>query len=142
MIPNIDVLTTPIDEVDHPNRTYKIVRIGSTDSKMPVYYNRINGYTDDLDATKQAIYFILGTERYRFQIYSWDYGVELFDLFGKPMPFVISEIPRRIREALLTDDRISDVNEFSFEKNGNKLHVSFIVETIHGQIPTELEVMV
>lgn len=99
-----------------------------------------NSYIDELDAVKQAIYLILSTERYEFPIYSWDYGVELIDLYGKPMPYVMSELPRRITEALTQDNRIDDVIDFEFEKNGKKLHTTFTVVTNAGNVYTGLEV--
>ena len=102
--------------------------------------NRITDYIDDLDAIKQAIYLILSTERYQYIIYSWDYGVELVDLIGKPMPYVMAEVPRRVKEALIQDDRIEDVVDFEFTKKGKQLHVKFTVVSNIGNIPTELEV--
>jgi phage baseplate assembly protein W len=105
-----------------------------------VVSDRISGYTDGLDAIKQAIYLILNTERYGFIIYSWDYGVELVDLIGKPMPYVKSELPRRIKDALVQDDRIDDVVDFEFEQHGKKLHTTFTVITNIGNISTTLEV--
>ena len=142
MIPNIDILTSPIESKEYPNRTYKAVFSNVNFNKNDVYKNRINGYTDDLDALKQTIYLILNTERYKFPIYSWDYGVELYNLFGKPMPYVKAELPERIKEALTMDERISDVIDFEFKKNGKKLGVSFTVVTTAGNISSELEVEV
>lgn len=136
MIPNINILMTDIQEVEYPSRTYKIEVKNSEDD------DRINGYTDDLKAIQQAIYLILNTERYQHPIYSWDYGVELVDLMGKPMSYVISEIPRRVTEALTQDSRITNVRDFEFEKNKSKLKVTFVVETTLGNVPTDLEVNV
>ena len=67
------------------------------------------------------VYYPLYISRYKHIIYSSDYGVELADLFGKPMPYVIPEIPRRIEEALLVDDRINKVDGFDlkYDKQGN-----------------------
>lgn len=130
MIPSINILTEEITERKYPNRTYKIV----------FNNDRISGYTDDLDALTQAVYLILSTERYQHMIYSWDYGVELLDLIGKPMPYVMAEIPRRIKEALIQDNRIEDVVNFEFEKRGKQLNVKFTVISNIGNIPTELEV--
>ena len=130
MIPNISILTEKITERTYPNKTYKI----------DIDKNRISGYTGGLDAVMQAVYLILSTERYQCIIYSWDYGVELFDLIGKPMPYVMSEIPRRIKEALIQDNRIKDVIDFEFETKGNKLNVTFTVVSNSGNIPTKLEV--
>lgn len=130
MIPNTPILTEEIKEENYPTNTYKVL----------VDMNRINGYTDELKALIQTIYFILNTERYQYPIYSWDYGVELVDLIGKPMPYVMSELGRRIKEALTQDDRILKVNNFQFTKNKKKLHVTFDVISIYGTIPTEKEV--
>lgn len=134
MIPNVKVLMADIEEVDHPSRTYKIeVRNNDND-------DRINGHIDDLQAIQQAIYLILNTERYKYPVYSWDYGVELVDLIGKPIPYVISEIPRRITEALTQDSRILNVRDFEFEKYKSTLNVTFVVETTLGDISSDLEV--
>lgn len=141
MIPNVNILMEEITEITHPSRTHKIV-IKEEDIDKPIRQDRINGYTDDLDAIKQAIYLILSTERYQHIIYSWDFGVELADLFGKPMTYVMSEIPRRITEALTQDDRIDDVVDFEFERNGKKLHTTFTAVTTAGNVTTELEVEV
>ena len=135
MIPSISTLTDKITEEVYPNKTYKIIF-------DKVNEDRISGYTDELDAIAQAIYLILSTERYQHIIYSWDYGVELIDLVGKPMPYVISEIPRRIKEALIQDNRINDVVDFEFKQNGKKLNVKFTVVSISGNISTGLEVAV
>lgn len=132
MIPNVDILMEEITEVSYPSRTYKI----------NFENDRINGYTDDLDAVRQAVYLILSTERYKFIIYSWDYGVELVDLIGQPIPYVMAELPRRITEALTQDDRIDDVVDFEFEHKGKKLHTTFTVVSNVGKISTELEVEV
>ena len=134
MIPNIEILTTDIEEVEYPTETYKI------EVRTEPEEDRIKGYTDDLEAIQQAIYLILNTERYEFPIYSWDYGVELVDLVGKPMSYVMSELPRRVKDALIQDDRISDVKDFTFEINKKRLHTTFTVITNRGDITTELEV--
>lgn len=157
MIPNIEILSQEITERTYPNKTYQInfltinieesgvigsatvgrLTLGKTESSQ---VNRIIGYVDDLESIKQAIYLILSTERYQYLIYSWDYGVELIDLIGKPMPYVIAEVPRRITEALTQDDRIKDVVDFEFEAKGNKLNVTFTVVSNSGNIPTRLGV--
>ena len=142
MVPNVSIISTPINEQTHPNKTYKAVVDERLVIGQNVYKNRINNYVDDLDAIEQTIYFILGTETYQFPIYSWNYGVASIDLLGKPMPYVKAELPERIKEALTMDERISDVIDFEFKKNGKKLGVSFTVVTTAGNISSELEVEV
>lgn len=118
----------------YPNKTYK----------MQIDDNRIQGtITKDLEAVEQAVYKILNTERYKHVIYSWNYGVELNDLFGKPMPYVLPEIPRRITEALTQDDRITDVTDYdlSYTKDGAVL-AKFTVVSIYGDFTEEVIVNV
>lgn len=130
MIPSIELLNTEITEQTFPSRTYNVI----------IEKGRISGYADDLEAVKQSAYFILSTERYKYPIYSWDYGVELVDLIGKPVPYVMSEIPRRVTEALTQDNRVQSVTDFEFTKNGKRLHVSFTVTTDCGDLHSALEV--
>ncbi len=119
-----------IIEEDEPSKTFAI------DSERQRMEERI----DALDAMKQAIEKILSTERYEYAIYSWDYGVELADLFGMPQSYVKSELKRRIEEALIQDDRILEIRDFevSFERNIAK--ASFRAITEHGELLLEKEV--
>ena len=102
----------------------------------------LSGYVDGIEAVKQAIFCILNTERYDWIIYNWNYGVELKDLFGKPIGIVKSKVKKRIREALMQDDRIQSVDAFSFEISGRKLLVNFTVHTRYGDITTGKEVQI
>ena len=136
MIPSIEILNMEIADTIYPGRTYKIEE-GSGEEENT---SRINGYIDELESIKQAVYLILSTERYAYLIYSWDYGVELVDLYGKPMSYIMSELPRRVEEALTMDDRIESVTDFEFEKIGKKLHAKFTVVTTIGNIESEVEV--
>ena len=117
-----------------PNATYK----------MLVEDEQVAGkISTDLSAVRQAVYKILNTERYKHIIYSWNYGCELKELIGKPVPYCLSEIPRRIKEALVWDDRITDVQDFdlTYNKLGSVL-AKFTVITIYGDIEMELEVKI
>lgn len=135
MIPNIPILQENISELEYGSETYRIQL--SEDNN-----DYIKGKVDDIDAIKQAIYLMLNTERYAYNIYSWNYGVELVDLIGQPLPYVTVILPRRIEEALTQDDRIRDVRDFKFTNNKNKLHITFTVVTTVGDIPSELEVII
>ena len=74
-------------------------------------------------------------------IYSWDYGVELSDLIGEPVSYVLPEIKRRITEALTQDDRITDVSGFEFDTSKKGVvQVAFQVETAMGSVQSEIEV--
>lgn len=101
----------------------------------------INGQVENLLAMEQVVYKILNTERYSYNIYSWNYGVEFVELLGKPVYYVCAEIERVITEALLQDDRISSVCDFSFDTSvKNVVLVEFVVTTIFGTFTTVKEV--
>ncbi|MDR1755249.1 MAG: DUF2634 domain-containing protein [Eubacterium sp.] len=121
---------------------YEIVEPSSYTFYLDIEKNICYGFTDNIDAMKQAIYLIIGTERYRYVIFSRNYGIELEDLFGLPTSYVVAEIPRRISEALLHDTRIERVENFSFKIGRGYVYVTFTAVTIFGKIPIEKAVKI
>ena len=110
----------------------------SVNYKMNIKQDIINGTVDELEAMKQVIYKILNTERYQYIIYSWNYGIELMDLFGIPVIYVIPELERRITEALIQDERIESVDDFEFDSSEKRtVKASFTVHTVFGDAQTE-----
>lgn len=110
----------------------------SKNYKMDFEKNIIIGFCDELEAMQQVIYKILNTERYQYIIYSWDYGVELIDLYGEPMTYVCPELERVITEALIQDDRIDSVDNFEFDVSEKRtVKVTFTVHTIFGNVESE-----
>lgn len=106
--------------------------------KMHLKSGTVQGYTDGQDAMRQAIYKILSTERYQYAMYSWNYGVELLDLYGEPMTYVCPELERRITEALTWDERIESVDDFEFDTTTKgEVAVAFTAHTIFGDIEVE-----
>lgn len=131
MIPFVDEGLQPdFETVQQPVKTYR----------MHLEEKRISGMLDGIEAMKQAIYKILNTERYDYLIYSWNYGSEMAELMGQPVPYVYSGIKRKITDALLRDDRITDVGDFSFSKGKGRVSVKFTVATTEGDIEIEKEV--
>lgn len=129
MIPGVNGFLKEDFEIEsQPSKTYK----------MYLEQEVINGMTDGLDAMKQTIYMILNTERYQYIIYSWNYGIELIDLFGEPITYVCPELERRITEALTQDERILLVDAFSFDVSvKGKVHVTFTAHTVFGEVDSE-----
>lgn len=114
----------------------------SHDYKLDIERDRMRGTVENQEAVLQAVYFILNTERYAYVIYSWNYGAELLDLIGQPIDYAMSEVKRRITEALLADDRIESVDGFDFVQTKNTLTVTFTVHTVFGDINAIKEVQV
>ena len=95
---------------------------------------RIVGSIDDLDAVVQSVKKIFQTERYSELIYSSEYGVELWSLVGRDMPYIEASIALRISDSLTSDIRIKGVRDVSVSKvDSSSVSVSFIVETIYGE---------
>jgi hypothetical protein len=122
-----EFLKSEIEITTYPGKTYK----------MDLVKGRIRGNVDELAAMPQTIYCILNTERNTYLAYSDGYGVELEDLFGMPISYVLPELERRIRDALIWDSRIEEVDGFSFEVNQSVVHVTFTVHTIYGNLEME-----
>lgn len=126
-----DGLVPDFEEVLEPSKAHKLY----------IDKNRCVGFVDEIEAMKQAIFLMLSIERYDHIIYSWNNFVELKDLFGMPTSYVASEVPRRIRECLLQDDRINEVDSFVVTTHKNKVHVQYTAHTIFGDITGEKEVI-
>lgn len=100
----------------------------------------VRGDVDAAEAMGQAVAKLLQTERYRYVIYDWNYGIELEDLFGRNVTYVIPELKKRIGEALLADDRVTAVTDFSFRQEQGSVTASFLVHTRVGEIAAERRV--
>lgn len=115
-------------EKEQSSRTYDLVNM--------------KRFIDEREAVSQAVVKILSTERFRESIYSTDYGLELEDLIGLDCDYVCVELERRILEALIADERISDVSDFDFVVKKNRIHASFTVHTVYGDFDAEREFVV
>ena len=128
MLPQINIQNLNELEINSmPSKTYKL-NYGK---------NQIYDTTDDLQALKQAIYIILNTERYNYLIYSWDFGVELKKLIGMEKFQATAQLEQAIKDALLQDSRILNVENFSFAFERKTVTATFTVKTIFGDIESE-----
>jgi hypothetical protein len=123
--------TNGIEEVTLPSTTYQVVD------------GRILGMIDYEQAMLQAIQKIFVTARNDWQIYSDQYGHELDDLVGKEWDYIYADITRVIEEALMSDDRVINVDITSMEQlDETSIQINVSVSTLWGQIQTETEVSV
>lgn len=92
------------------------------------------GLIDSEDAIKQYILKSISTPRFRHLIYNDDYGCEIEDLIEQDLPFdyTRSEVQRMVKEAIIYDDRISNVGNFIVEKTTDKLWIQFTVNLNTG----------
>ena len=119
MLPTSNINISNIEIVKDPSLSYR----------LDIDKERVGKYVDNIESIKQSIYKILSTERYTYTAYDWQYGIELNDLIGQSKSLVKAVLPDRIKEALLVDDRIEDVLDFSFEDiSKTELIVTFNVK--------------
>lgn len=98
--------------------------------------NTITGQIDGREAVKQAIFLALNVERVEYEIYSWNYGVEIKRLLGQPADLASARAQNTITDALMQDDRIISASGFNFTRDKNKVLVTFTVGTSEGDIET------
>ena len=123
-------LDTEIQYVDRPTNTFIIDWTS----------RQIRGMDAGLAAMRQAVEIILANERYRWQIYSSNFGSELEDLPGQSAAYLESEIPPRINDAFSVDNRILSTEDWVFSGSSGTLTVSFNVVTVFGTIREELTI--
>ncbi|ANB62111.1 DUF2634 domain-containing protein [Anoxybacteroides amylolyticum] len=117
----------------------------NNDSTLPSKTYRLDfengrcvGMIDGLEAIKQSIFKMLSTERFKYLIYSDNYGFE--NLIGKERLFVQAELLRRIEEAVLQDTRVLSVEDMNIQFQGDSAIASFVCQTVYGKIEMSKEV--
>lgn len=123
-------LSAGVSFVSQPSRTWYINK----------ETNRIQGECDGWQSVRQAVEIILNVERFRWQIYSPYSGMQWEGLIGQDPGYVASELQRRITDALLMDDRVRGISDFSYTVEGNTLRASLTVNTVYGDTQTSVEV--
>jgi len=102
----------------------------------------IDGTVEKKSAVKIWIYNTLKTERYRWEIYSWQYGSSLEQYIGKSYSdaYINDSVKKEVTEALKVNTNITDVKDFkAYMLDDTTLHMEFYVVTKWGE---EVEVYV
>lgn len=88
------------------------------------------------EAIKVWIWLVLQTPRYRYYIYTWDYGNEFEDLIGQAYTeeYIEAAAQWMTEDCLLENEDIQSISEFSVSMAGDTLTVSFTANTIYGDI--------
>ncbi|MFU0831689.1 MAG: DUF2634 domain-containing protein [Oscillospiraceae bacterium] len=104
-------------------------------NNVPVYKNGNPVIVEGLEAIKVWAWKALHTPRFRYEIYSWDYGNELESLIGQSYSQALkeSEAARYVRECLLINPYITDVKNITVNQSGDKISITGTLETIYGE---------
>ncbi|WP_337982607.1 DUF2634 domain-containing protein [Lysinibacillus sp. C5.1] len=117
--PDIEVM----DAVELPTRTYHL------DFKR----GSCSGLIDGQKAMEQAIFKVLNTIRFKHLIYTNNYGFQ--NMVGYDELYVRGDLSRRIYDALLQDERITSLENFSLEFiSKDDVLITFVARTIYGDV--------
>lgn len=94
---------------------------------------------EGLEAIKVWIWNCLHTERYRYAIYSWQYGVEYEQYIGETITdeYLQSDCQVETEEAMLVNPYITGITDFSATLEGSVLRIVFTVETTLGDMEVD-----
>lgn len=98
-----------------------------------IEYNTFKIVTGD-EAIKVWVYKALKTERYKYLIYSWNYGSELETLIGYKYPkdLLKPELDRYIKECLSVNPYILNITLEDIILDKGSLQVNLTLDTIYN----------
>ena len=95
---------------------------------------------DESPAVRQAVEIILWTQRFLWQIYRPYTGMDYRNLVGLDAGYVGIELKRRLLDALLVDDRVTGIENYTYTVENGALYATFTVTTVYGGIDESVEV--
>ena len=107
---------------------------GSKSFRIDFNQNRLSGMVSGKDFILQSAAAILSTERFRYAIYSDNYGNELLTKLQQGEEISKEQAKRFVEEALSVDQRILSVENFSFSHQGDSVSLSMTLCTDEGKI--------
>lgn len=91
---------------------------------------------EGIAAVKIWIWLALKTTRFRHAMFTWDYGTEIEGLIGQGYSeeHVETEVFRMVSETMSVNRFITGITNFSATVSGDELEISFIVNTLYGEV--------
>lgn len=90
------------------------------------------------EAVKIWVWKIFQTPRYRYLVYSWDYGHEMEPLIGKSYSKAVlqSEAERLVKEAIwpTLDGYVTDMRNLTVSTDKGILRIAFTAVTPYGEV--------
>ena len=102
---------------------------------------QVSGMADGHLAMEQAVEILFSVERFWWQIYSPNFGMEWRGLIGQNPGYVALELQRRAKDAITTDRRMTGIEDFSYSVDGDNMTVSFTVTTVYGPVSQTVQVV-
>lgn len=125
------------DDEIQSEETLKVPREYEIDFTTGQFTGKI---VEGADAIKVWIYNALRTPRYRYNIFSWDYGNELEDLIGESYTdeYIQIEAKRIVEDCLLINEYITSIGDFSISVSEDKINLNFTANTPYGEVEIDV----
>ncbi len=97
---------------------------------------------EGVDALCVWAYLALKAKRYRWVIYSWGYGDEVYELIGNSYSeeYLRSECRRYMEECLFENEHITGIEDLEVSQIKDVLHIKFRMVTDVGSKEVEMDV--
>lgn len=94
---------------------------------------------EGIEAVKVWIWCCLKTARFRYPIYSWQYGTEFEQYIGQVLTdeYLNADVLTELEDALFVNPYISAVENFEVTRNGDLLHITCMVITSFGALEVD-----
>lgn len=111
--------------------------------ELDFYTGRLTGrIVTGVDAICVWAYLALKAKRYRWVIYSWQYGEEYTNLIGYSYDedYLYSEVKRYIEECLFVNEHITGIEDLTVKQVNEKLYIRFHMITDVGSKEVSMSV--
>lgn len=129
-------------EIESKNKDLQPLKEFAIDFKTgnPIIENKQFKVVEGIEALKVWIYRALKIERFVYDIYSWNFGSEIHLLRGRNYTQALTneEVKRYVKEAILINPYVMDVNVISVVFEVSLLSVSLKLDTIFGSSEFEI----
>ena len=94
------------------------------------------------EAIKVWVWNCLHTSRFRYGIHAWNFGWNPEEYIGQgvTLEYIQADAESEIEEALMVNQYITGIDDFTAELNDGVLHIGFTVLTEFGSVGVEYDV--
>lgn len=104
------------------------------ENNIPVFKNGSPVVVEGREAVLIWAWKALHTPRFRYEIYTWDYGSEVESLIGQPFTDELkkAEAARYVKECLLINEYITGVSNITVLFKDGAIKINCTIETLYG----------
>ncbi|HEX2927748.1 MAG TPA: DUF2634 domain-containing protein [Ruminiclostridium sp.] len=128
------IIQPQAEEIVSEPDVYKEVK-WDFEKNIPIYQNGSPVIVTGKEAVLVWGWKALNTPRFRYEIYTWDYGCEVESLVGQPFIDELkqSEAARYVKECLLVNRYITGITDVTVSFKEGDINISCTIETVYGE---------